>query len=127
MALSALFSPPSFRYLPHLFRVATLLPLLLVWLGMPFTVQGQQRPGSAPVPSVVRPLGPDGRAGIPLRNDTTTVRTVVVADTARTADSLRVATRKGSLETTVKYVAKDSIRFEVQTKRAILYNKADVN
>ncbi|RTQ50207.1 LPS-assembly protein LptD [Hymenobacter gummosus] len=52
-------------------------------------------------------------------------------DTARTgADSLRVGVggrRKGDVETTVKYQAKDSIRFNVQEKKAILYNKASVN
>lgn len=35
--------------------------------------------------------------------------------------------RKGDIETTVKYQAKDSIRFNVQEKKAILYNKASVN
>ncbi|WP_138078214.1 putative LPS assembly protein LptD [Hymenobacter jeollabukensis] len=50
-------------------------------------------------------------------------------DTARTgADSLRVGVKpKGDIETTVKYQAKDSIRFNVQEKRAVLYNKASVN
>jgi hypothetical protein len=35
--------------------------------------------------------------------------------------------RKGSVETTVKYAAKDSIRFNVQEKRAVLYDKANVD
>jgi len=105
-----------------------MLPLLLVWWGLPSTANGQQRPQKATVPAVVPRLGPDGRPGIPLpNNDTTRTRTIVVADTARTVDSLRVSPRKGALETTVKYVAKDSIRFEVQNKKAYLYNKADVN
>ncbi|WP_324676228.1 putative LPS assembly protein LptD [Hymenobacter sp. GOD-10R] len=126
--MSALFSPSTFRHLPHVLRLATMLPLLLVWLGLPFTAQGQQRPQEATVPAAVPRLGPDGRAGIPLpNNNTSRGGTVIVADTARTADSLRVTPRKGALETTVKYVAKDSIRFEVQSKKAYLYNKADVN
>ncbi len=45
-------------------------------------------------------------------------------------DSLQLAAgnkRKGSVETTVKYAAKDSIRFNVQEKRAVLYDKANVD
>ncbi|MBC8084570.1 MAG: LPS-assembly protein LptD, partial [Hymenobacter sp.] len=45
-------------------------------------------------------------------------------------DSLRLTTgprRKGSVETTVKYAAKDSIRFNVREKRAVLYDKANVD
>lgn len=51
-------------------------------------------------------------------------------DTARSAagDSLRVGVKpRGDIETTVKYQAKDSIRFNVQEKKAVLYNKASVN
>ncbi|WP_188810175.1 putative LPS assembly protein LptD [Hymenobacter cavernae] len=114
--------------MPHLVRLATLLPFLLVWLGLSSAATAQQRPQKPDEPARVRRLGPDGRPGLPLSNgDTAVTRTVVVADTARVADSLRVTPRKGALETTVKYVAKDSIRFEVQSKTAYLYNKADVN
>ncbi|SHK58503.1 hypothetical protein SAMN02746009_01173 [Hymenobacter psychrotolerans DSM 18569] len=44
-------------------------------------------------------------------------------------DSLNVAAggRKGSVETTVKYAAKDSIRFVVGDKKAILYDAATVD
>ncbi|MBD2714706.1 LPS-assembly protein LptD [Microvirga sp. STR05] len=44
-------------------------------------------------------------------------------------DSLNVAAggRKGSVETTVKYAAKDSIRFIVGEKKAILYDAASVD
>ncbi|GAB2959997.1 putative LPS assembly protein LptD [Hymenobacter coalescens] len=55
----------------------------------------------------------------------------VQLDTVRVrgnADSVRVGVRpKGDVETTVKYQAKDSIRFNVQEKRAVLYNKASVD
>ncbi|WP_243635951.1 putative LPS assembly protein LptD [Hymenobacter edaphi] len=75
--------------------------------------QAQQRP-AAPQPR------PAGQAAPPL---------AARPDTARTgADSLRVGVKpKGDIETTVKYQAKDSIRFNVQEKRAVLYNKASVN
>ncbi|OON69044.1 hypothetical protein B0919_10045 [Hymenobacter sp. CRA2] len=58
-----------------------------------------------------------------------TAPATVRPDTARTgADSLRVGVKpKGDIETTVTYQAKDSIRFNVQEKRAVLYNKASVN
>ncbi|WP_156126403.1 putative LPS assembly protein LptD [Hymenobacter sp. DG25B] len=48
--------------------------------------------------------------------------------TATTADSLRLsAAPKGDIETTVHYVAKDSIRFDVQERVAHLYNKAKID
>lgn len=53
----------------------------------------------------------------------------LVRRTGTSPDSVRVAAggRKGSVETTVKYAAKDSIRFNVQEKKAILYDKASVD
>lgn len=70
-----------------------------------------------PLPTIVNPPKPDGR----VRTDTTGLQV------GGTPDSLGVATgRKGAVETTVVYKAQDSIRFEVQNKRAILYDKADV-
>ena len=43
-------------------------------------------------------------------------------------DSITLAAKpKGPIETTVHYVAKDSIQFDVTRKEAKLYNKADVN
>ncbi|MCC3157218.1 hypothetical protein LJ737_08210 [Hymenobacter sp. 15J16-1T3B] len=78
--------------------------------------QAQQRPATPPT----RP------AGQPAATPTIAAR----PDTARaaTGDSLRVGVKpKGDIETTVKYQAKDSIRFNVQEKKAVLYNKASVN
>ncbi len=70
-----------------------------------------------PLPTIVNPPKPDGR----VRTDTTGLQV------GGTPDSLGVAAgRKGAVETTVVYKAQDSIRFEVQNKRAILYDKADV-
>ncbi|TGE10298.1 putative LPS assembly protein LptD [Hymenobacter fodinae] len=85
----------------------------------------QQRPRTTNVPADVRPAprvinAPQPNA--PTRSDTLGLVT-------GSPDSLRVAAggRKGAVETTVKYKAKDSIRFEVQNKRAILYDKANVD
>ena len=45
----------------------------------------------------------------------------------RAGDSLQLATRRrGQIETTVNYTAKDSIQFDVPQKVARLYNKASV-
>ena len=58
---------------------------------------------------------------------------IAPADTAglvkgtRTGDSLQLAAkRKGQIETTINYAAKDSIQFDVPQKTARLYNKASV-
>ena len=88
---------------------------------------GQARvPGAShqPVPDT---LAPGGRARRP--------RPAAPADTSgradgtrRAGDSLLVAPkRKGQIETTIKYTAKDSIQFDVAKKVARLYNKASVN
>ena len=50
-----------------------------------------------------------------------------VGGTSRTGDSLQLAARrKGQIETTIQYTAKDSIQFDVPKKTARLYNKASV-
>ncbi|WP_141106551.1 putative LPS assembly protein LptD [Hymenobacter gelipurpurascens] len=101
-----------------------LLPLLLSLLGAR-TGLAQQRPRTTSVPTDVRPaprvLNPP-KPNAPVRTDT-------VGLVSGSPDSLNVAAggRKGAVETTVKYKAKDSIRFEVQNKKAILYDKANVD
>jgi lipopolysaccharide assembly outer membrane protein LptD (OstA) len=71
-----------------------------------------------PAPRVINAPQPNA----PVRTDTAGLVT-------GTPDSLRLAAggRKGTVETTVKYKAKDSIRFEVQNNNAILYDKANVD
>ncbi len=98
--------------------------MLVLSLGLTGPLRAQQRPRTTNVPADVRPqpqiLNPPAPTG-PVRDTTGLV--------TGTPDSLRVAAggRKGAVETTVKYKAQDSIRFEVQNKRAILYDKADVD
>ncbi|MBO0359291.1 LPS-assembly protein LptD [Hymenobacter sp. BT186] len=98
----------------------------------------------AQVPTPVR------RPGTGVRSDVRTPPPILRTDTIQTTrtrragaapdttglvrqtgtDSLQLAAgnkRKGSVETTVKYAAKDSIRFNVQEKRAVLYDKANVD
>ncbi|GGG31993.1 putative LPS assembly protein LptD [Hymenobacter glacieicola] len=102
-----------------------LLFTLLLSLGLLRPGLAQQRPRTSSVPKDVRP-GPQilnaPKPDAPVRTDTTRL-------VSGTPDSLNVAAggRKGAVETTVKYKAQDSIRFEVQNKRAILYDKADVD
>jgi hypothetical protein len=86
---------------------------------------GQSRiPGASrkPVPdTVARPLPGGGAATTP----TDTSR--LVNGTRRSGDSLQVAARrKGQIETTINYSAKDSIQFDVTRKVARLYEKASV-
>ncbi|UOQ72160.1 hypothetical protein [Hymenobacter cellulosilyticus] len=79
------------------------------------------------MPGLSAPAG----AGRPSALGADTVRTrplVTATDTSRAGDSLRVSARpKGDIETTIKYSATDSIRFEVQNKVARLYNKSDID
>ncbi|WP_219601036.1 putative LPS assembly protein LptD [Hymenobacter sp. DG01] len=103
------------------------LPLLLflfLSLGLLHSGQAQQRPRTTNVPEDVRPTPRILNA--PQPNSPTRDTTAAVSGTP---DSLNVAAggRKGAVETTVKYKAQDSIRFEVQNKRAILYDKANVD
>lgn len=111
----------------------------------PDSVPGQ-RPGSAPMPPV-RVISPDptlpqgppppgttnpGRHSVP---GTSRKPVAGVPDSIREKqalvvgqDSATLAVKaKGPVETTVHYVAKDSIQFDVARKEARLYNKADVN
>jgi hypothetical protein len=114
-----------------------------------------QRPGSAPTPPVRNisldprdPVGPPppgvqntGQPRVPGTSHKAVPDTlapggtsIIVADTAglvngttRTGDSLQLAAkRKGQIETTIKYSAKDSIQFDVTKKEAKLYNAASV-
>ena len=83
---------------------------------------GQPRvPGTStkPVPDTLAPGGPMRRPG--------TDSTGLLGSQSRTGDSLRLgARRKGQVENTISYTAKDSIQFDVTSKTARLYNKASV-
>ncbi|MFD2786579.1 putative LPS assembly protein LptD [Hymenobacter rubripertinctus] len=122
--------------------MAGLLTLLLsLWALVPAQAQQppvnqQQVPHPTPrpatevtpatrVPGDVRPLPTIVNAPTP----NGTVRDTAGLALSGTADSLRLGAgaRKGAIETTVSYKAQDSIRFEVQNKRAILYDKAVVD
>ena len=120
----------------------------------PKPAKAGQRPGSVPTPPV-RYISPDprdpttlpppgvanpGQGRVPGANrrpvpDTLAGPAGAAADTSRlvqrvsgSADSLTVRTRrKGQVETTVKYAAKDSIQFDVTDKVARLYSKAKVD
>jgi hypothetical protein len=81
---------------------------------------GEKNIGQPAVPSVSRRPAPS------LTPDSTGL----LADTSRRVrDSLNVVIlrRRSQVETTVKYAAKDSIQFDVTTKIAKLYNKANVD
>ncbi|OWP63889.1 hypothetical protein CDA63_06665 [Hymenobacter amundsenii] len=116
---------------------------LLLSVGLALTAQAQQKPIPAqqvphpnpqpatkvspatrvagdvrPLPTIVNPPKPNG-----------TVRDTAGLRLSGTPDSLQLGAGngKGAVETTVSYKAQDSIRFEVQNKRAVLYDKADVD
>ncbi|MDO7886790.1 putative LPS assembly protein LptD [Hymenobacter cheonanensis] len=81
---------------------------------------GEKNIGQPAVPGVSRRPAPS------LTPDSTGL----LADTSRRVrDSLNVVIlkRRSQVETTVKYAAKDSIQFDVTTKIAKLYNKANVD
>jgi hypothetical protein len=89
---------------------------------------GQPRvPGAShkPVPDT---LAPGGTTRLPGIRPTTPADTAgLVNGVNRSGDSLQVATkRKGQIETTVNYTAKDSIQFDVPQKVARLYESANV-
>ncbi|MGI4884386.1 MAG: putative LPS assembly protein LptD [Janthinobacterium lividum] len=108
----------------------------------PDSIPGQ-RPGSAPMPPV-RVISPDptlpqgppppgttnpGQHSTPgtSRKPVAGIPDSILVKQAR-QDSIKLAAKpKGPIETTVHYVAKDSIQFDVARKEAKLYNKADVN
>ncbi|MCC2546944.1 hypothetical protein LJY25_10850 [Hymenobacter sp. BT175] len=100
------------------------LLVLLTGLGSAHHARAQAPKGIKPP---VTPRGPDGQPN-PVRPTRS-----IGPDTARTAvsgnaDSLRASVApKGDVETTVKYQAKDSIRFEVQNKVARLYREASID
>lgn len=113
----------------------------------PAPAKNTQRAGSAPTPPVRYispdprdPVGPPppgatnpGQARIPAPSrkpvpDTLAPGTTREIDVADAGDTLTLkAGRKGQIESTVKYAAKDSIQFDVSTKTARLYNKANVD
>ena len=84
-------------------------------------------PGRPQVPGNVQKPAPDPTA--PVKSRLGKVGGLVQrVDTSATADTVAVAAkRKGPVETTVKYAAKDSIQFDVTKKEARLYNKANVD
>ncbi|WP_426059671.1 putative LPS assembly protein LptD [Hymenobacter sp. B1770] len=87
---------------------------------------GQPRiPGASrkPVPDTLAPAGRVIRPGT-----TPTDTTGRINGVSRRGDSLQVAARRrGQIESTIAYTAKDSIQFDVTKKVARLYNKATVN
>ncbi|OGX83641.1 putative LPS assembly protein LptD [Hymenobacter coccineus] len=108
----------------------------------PDSIPGQ-RPGSVPMPPV-RVMSPDptlpqgppppgttnpGQHSIPATSNKPVAGipdSVLVKQAQQ--DSIKLAAKpRGPIETTVHYVAKDSIQFDVARKEARLYNKADVN
>ena len=138
--------------LPGLLFLVLLGSLNSAWGQTVKPAKPGQRPGSAPTPPV-RYISPDPRdpQGPPppgVRNtgqprvpgtshkavpDTLapglapTDTTRRLGTTTRTGDSLQLAAkRKGQIETTINYAAKDSIQFDVPKKTARLYNKASV-
>ncbi|WP_310396079.1 putative LPS assembly protein LptD [Hymenobacter sp.] len=87
---------------------------------------GQPRiPGAStkPVPDTLAPGGTSRQPGL-APPDTAGL----VSGVSGPSDSLQLAARRrGQIETTIQYSAKDSIQFEVTQKVARLYNKASVN
>jgi hypothetical protein len=81
---------------------------------------GEKNVGQPAVPSVSRKPAPS------LTPDSSGL---AVDTSRRVRDSLNVVLlrRRSQVETTVKYAAKDSIQFDVTTKIARLYNKANVD
>ena len=110
----------------------------------PAAAKPGQRPGSAPTPPV-RYISPDPRdpVGPPPPGATNPGQGRIPAPSPRAVPdtlappafgtndandtlSLRPG-RKGQIESTVKYAATDSIQFDIGTKTARLYNKANVD
>ncbi|UOQ65367.1 putative LPS assembly protein LptD [Hymenobacter volaticus] len=107
--------------------------IILGLLAFPALAQTPTRRPGADVRSDVRTPPPVLRPNTIRTTRRTGTRTA--ADTTGLVrrsgtDSLQLSTgsrRKGDVETTVKYAAKDSIRFNVQEKKATLYDKANVD
>ncbi|QNP50831.1 LPS-assembly protein LptD [Hymenobacter qilianensis] len=117
--------------LPHPGRLRPLLAVVLLVLSISGAWAQQQRPAKA-VPAVVPRVNSDGRQTTNVLADTSRAargtRLVSAIDTSAAGDSLRVGAEvKGDIKTTVKYSAKDSIRFDVQKKVAYLYDEANVD
>ncbi|WP_046244575.1 putative LPS assembly protein LptD [Hymenobacter terrenus] len=86
---------------------------------------GQSRVPGASHQAVPDTLAPGGTTGLPGTSPTDS--TGLVNGVSRSGDSLQLAAkRKGQIETTINYSAKDSIQFDVTQKVARLYNKASV-
>ncbi|HEX8503811.1 MAG TPA: putative LPS assembly protein LptD [Hymenobacter sp.] len=85
---------------------------------------GQPRiPGASqkPVPDTLAPGGARRPGAIPTDSSS------LVNGVSRSGDSLQLAARRrGQIETTINYTAKDSIQFDVTQKVARLYDKASV-
>ena len=82
-------------------------------------------PGTSnkPVPDTLAPGGTTRQPGL-----SPTDTTGLVNGASRRGDSLQLAARRrGQIETTIQYTAKDSIQFDVTQKVARLYNKASVD
>jgi hypothetical protein len=117
------------------FTGPVLLLLSGLWLLMapalaqtPAPRQNQTSPLPTDVPRPIPTVRPDTAAAARQRPRAgTALDTSLVRRTG--PDSLKVAAgaRKGGVETTVKYAAKDSIRFVIADKKAILYDDATVD
>ena len=127
MARSALLISLLLRFFNRPFGAAGLLLALLILGGASAPAWAQRRPTPTTVPRDV-----DVRTPPTITRDTSTSLlgpspARVDADSTR-SDSLRLAAKPtGAIQTTVKYKAIDSIRFEVTSKKAFLYNKANVD
>ena len=89
-----------------------------------FITPDPSAPKVAPPPGVAEPGRPSSGAA------SRQIAPTAIADTSRRAlDSLNVALlkRRSQVETAVKYKAKDSIQFDIDTKTARLYNKSSVD
>ena len=103
-----------------------------------------QRAGSAPTPPVRNispdprdPVGPpppgvrnSGQSRVPGASHKAVPDTLArpLGSVSPIGDTIKLAPkRKGQVESTIRYAAKDSIQFDVNQKTARLYNKASVN
>ncbi|TGE22918.1 putative LPS assembly protein LptD [Hymenobacter metallicola] len=126
MALSTLSILSTFRLCarqwPFLFLAAVL------WLSTSSAARSQTVPQTRTSGTTPR-LDSNGRRITDVQPDTARRRPLLAAtDSSAAGDSLRVSAKpKGDIETTIKYSATDSIRFEVQNKVARLFNKSSID